>query len=107
MNDHQRILEWLSDLNWHCQIELDYMFDRRKRISELNEGYPKDNLRIEGTPCDGRCGKIHKSKALKMRRLNPYYLKYPQNPATGQIGAKNEGLWRQGQLLNVPNTINR
>ena len=63
--DHQRILNWLSDGQWHCSTELDYMRDARKRISELN----KPEVRIDGISCDGRCGTTHKSKSLKMRRL--------------------------------------
>lgn len=69
MNDHQRILEWLADGEWKCSTELDYMRDARKRMSELNEPYPKDEPLIDGIPCDGRCNTIHKSKNLKMRRL--------------------------------------
>lgn len=67
MTDHERIKNWLSDGEWHCSTELDYMRDARKRISELI----KSGLNIEGISCDGRCGKTHKSKTLKMRRLVP------------------------------------
>ena len=69
MTDHQKILSWLSDGEWHCSIELDFCRDARKRISELNAPYPKDEPLIAGIPCDGRCNTIHKSKNLKMRRL--------------------------------------
>ena len=70
MTDHQRIKKWLSDGQWHCSTELDYMRDARKRMSELVKG----GVPIEGISCDGRCGKVHKSKTLKMRRLDPSYL---------------------------------
>lgn len=90
MTDHERIKTWLADLDWHCSDTLDYMRDARKRISEMNEGYPKDNLLIEGVPCDGRCGIIHKSKTLKMRRLNPNVSQQAQNGVAGQMEAKNE-----------------
>ena len=94
MTDHERIKTWLADLNWHCSDTLDYMRDARKRISELNEGYPKNNLLIECVPCDGRCGIAHRSKTLKMRRLNPkrYQSSTPLSQIanlkgkTGQIG---------------------
>ena len=71
MTDHQRIFDWLQDGQWHCSTELDnmHMRDARKRISELNKPYPKDNPLIAGIPCDGRYNTIHKSKNLKMRRL--------------------------------------
>jgi len=90
--DHQRILEWIKNGDWRCSTELDFMRDARKRMSELNKGYSKDNPRIEGIPCDGRCGKTHKSKTLKMRRLNPNLINVsltPQNPATGLVTSNN------------------
>jgi len=65
MTDHQRILEWLKNGDWRCSTELDFMRDARKRISELI----KSGVKIDGIPCDGRCGKIHKNKNLKMRKL--------------------------------------
>ena len=104
MTDHQKILDWLSDKNWHCSIELDFMRDARKRISELlKRGYP-----IEGMPCNGRCSVVHKSKTLKMRRLAPqklqnapnaeflwekveYSTPMPQNPNFKGENAKNGG----------------
>ena len=71
MNNHQQILEWLADGEWHCSIELDdmHMRDARKRMSELNAPYPKNEPLIDGISCDGRCNTKHKNKNLKMRRL--------------------------------------
>ena len=81
ITDHTRILEWLSDGTWKCSTEIDFMRDARKRISELRQkGY-----RIEGIPCDGRCGVRHHSR-LYMRRL------VAQNPTTGKIERKMMGI---------------
>lgn len=67
MNTPQQklILNYLEDGDWHCMANADfYMKDDRKRISELNaKGYV-----IQGSKCDGRCGKKHTSPVL-MRRL--------------------------------------
>lgn len=74
MTDHQRILEWLSDGDWHCSTELDYMRDARKRRSELNMGEKdEDKKRIQGIRCDSRCDKEHKSVTLLMWRINPNF----------------------------------
>jgi len=75
--DHIRILDWLSDGAWKCSTEMDFMRDARKKISEL----VKSGYNIEGIPCDGRCGTVHKSKNLKMRRL---VIPFPQEQ--GLIG---------------------
>src|SRR3990167_3218990 len=75
--DHIRILDWLSDGAWKCSTEMDFMRDARKKISEL----VKSGYNIEGIPCDGRCGTIHKSKNLKMRRL---VIPFPEAPTSLQ-----------------------
>ena len=77
--NHKQIINWLSDGNWHCGSEIGYMWDLRKRISELI----KSGYQIEGIPCDGRCGIVHKSKTLKMRRLVSFPVLASKNaPAT-------------------------
>lgn len=45
---HRRILDWLEDGNFHCGIEMTYMIDMRKRVSEMKVlGYE-----IEGKRCN-------------------------------------------------------
>ena len=62
----KKVIGYLSDGDWHCMANHDFfMKDDRKRISELNNlGY-----KIEGKPCDGRCGIRHSARLL-MRRIN-------------------------------------
>lgn len=60
MNQHQQILELLSDNKYHCGVELReslYCYDARKRISELNQR----GITIKSEPCKGRCGRNHNS----------------------------------------------
>ena len=60
----QIILNWLGDEEWHCPTEITYMYDLRKRISELRrKGY-----NIQSVICDKRCG-INHSSGIVMRRL--------------------------------------
>lgn len=45
---HKRILDWLEDGNYHCGVEMTYMIDMRKRVSEMKVlGYE-----IEGKRCN-------------------------------------------------------
>lgn len=69
MNQHQQILNYLADGDWHCMANANfYMKDDRKRISELN----RSGYQILGKPCDGRCGVKHSSRVF-MRKRNRLY----------------------------------
>ena len=98
--DHQRIKNWLVDGEWHCSTELDFMRDARKRISELNDPIEI----IAGIPCDGRCGQVHKSKNLKMRRL----IQPLNGPSTLKISdstLENSGFRPRNDKMAVPTPL--
>lgn len=66
ISQKEQIKAILKDGEWHCHVlihEALYIFDDRKRISELS----KEWREIESLPCDGACGINHNSLIHRYR----------------------------------------
>lgn len=60
----RRIIELYKDGQWHCSVEITFIRDYRKRLSEMNHA----GFVFESRICDGRCGVKHNAN-VHMYRL--------------------------------------